>query len=691
MPRSKTPIVCFGALLPAWVAAQAVPSADRVLAQANAPEIEVIGHVGNGLGNHDAASQGVIGAEALRERTLPRPAQVLEIIPGMVVTQHSGDGKANQYFLRGVNLDHGTDFATTVNGVPVNMPTHAHGQGYSDLNFLIPELVQRIEYKKGPYFASEGDFASAGSAHFIYRRQLERPVLDVTLGQQGYRRALAAGSHQLGSGQTLLAAVEQTRNNGPWTTPEGLLKNNALLTLSDGNAQQHWQATLSSYTARWTATDQVPQRLINAGSYQGQPFGRFDSLDPTDGGQTRRTSLSAQWQSHDDGVRSRIGAYVLQYGLDLYSNFTYFLDPQRRQGDQFGQRDQRTTWGGNASRTWLCEQSCPVSMSNTLGMQWRQDRIRVGLFNTSARSIESTVRDDQVQQSLASVYAENSSQWTPWLRTVVGARVDQLSAQVTGLSPVSENASAQSGQLSPKWSAVLGPWGKTVIFFNAGQGFHSNDARGATARVDPAPGLVRTRGHEIGIQTEAIAQLQSSLTLWQLDFDSELVYVGDAGTTEPGRPSHRVGIEWSNHWQAARHVRLDANLAWTRPRYTDGASTGAFIANAVQHVANLGLVVSAVGPWSGAIHLRYIGSAPLTEDNLLRSAPSATLQLHLQRQLSQQLALTLDVLNLTQRQNSDITYAYTSRLAGEPVGGVNDVHLHPAQPRSLRLGLHWRL
>ena len=661
------------------------------LAHASTPEIEVIGQYsqyGQSIGSSNAASQGVIGAEQVRGRAFLRPAELLETVPGMVVTQHSGEGKANQYFLRGVNLDHGTDFATTVNGVPVNMPTHAHGQGYSDLNFLIPELVQRIEYKKGPYFASEGDFSSAGSAHFIYRRQLERPFLEVSLGRNGYLRELAAGSRELDNGHTLLAAVEQMHSNGPWTTPEGMRKFNALLTLSGGSAQEHWQTSLSSYAARWTATDQVPQRLINAGTYQGQSFGRFDSLDPTDGAQTHRNSLSALWQRKDEHSSTRLHAYVLQYDLDLYSNFSYFLDPQRTQGDQFGQRDQRSTWGGSATQTWLGEWQ-GLDMRNTLGMQWRQDRIHVGLFNTTARATDSTVRDDQVQQSLLGLYGENSIAWTAWLRTVAGLRADQLRVAVTGLVPTSESANARSSRLSPKFSAVFGPWAKTELFLNAGHGFHSNDARGITARVDPAPGLVRTRGHEVGIRTEAIPQLQSSLALWQLDFDSELVYVGDAGTTQAGRPSRRVGVEWSNHWRATPHLTLEADLAWTRPRYADASTTGHFIANAVQQVAHLNLALAAMGPWSGSIGLRYIGSAPLSEDNSLRSAPGTTLHGRIQRQMSQQMTLSLDVLNLTNRSNNDIVYVYNSRLPGEPAGGVNDLHVHPAEPRTFRLAARY--
>ena len=272
------------------------------------PELEVIGRRDRTLTESDAASQGRLEAGQLNSTAMLRPAEVLEHIEGMVVTQHSGDGKANQYFLRGMNLDHGTDFATTVNGVPVNMPSHAHGQGYSDLNFLIPELIERVDYRKGPYFAADGDFSSAGSARIVYRQRLQQSLAEVTLGQGGYQHALVADSHALAEGVSLLSAVTLQRNDGPWTTPEALRKRNALLTLSGGSPREGWSTSLSAYSAQWNATDQVPQRLLDAGVYQGRPFGRFDALDPTDGGQTERTSLSAHWHQDSDDAVTRVEA-----------------------------------------------------------------------------------------------------------------------------------------------------------------------------------------------------------------------------------------------------------------------------------------------------------------------------------------------------------------------------------------------
>lgn len=657
--------------------------------------IVITGHYDNSIGTSDAASQGSIGPELLRNRAILRPADVLEYIPGMVVTQHSGDGKANQYFLRGMNLDHGTDFATTVNGVPVNMPTSAHGQGYSDLNFLIPELVQRIEYRKGPYFASEGDFSAAGSANFVYRTKLDRPFADVTIGQRGYLRGVAAVSKDLNEGVTLLTALERLNNNGPWTVPEGIRKTNAQFILSGGSPREGWSGSLSAYSAHWYSTDQIPQRLINAGSYQGQPFGRFDSLDPSDGGNTHRTSLSGNWHQSTDHELTKVEWYAIKYDLNLFSNFTYSLD---RANDQFAQTDNRTVWGGKAYKSWLYDLSGGHSMQNTLGLQVRQDRIRVGLYDTVNRQIQFTVRDEDVRQTLAGIYGENEMGWNPWLRTITGLRVDQFKAKVTSRSQQQNSGNAAATKVSPKFSVIFGPWQKTEFFINSGKGFHSNDARGTTAKVDPktglpidsVPGLVSSRGQEIGVKSQIVPNLQTTLAIWRLDFDSEMVYFGDAGNTEAGRASRRTGVEWSNHWTPGEHVLIDANFAWTRPSYTDSDPIGNHIPNAVQKVANLTFALRNLGPWSGSLGVRYIGPAPLIEDNSIRSNASIAANFRVNRKVSNELDVVLDILNLTDRKNNDINYYYTSRVSGEALGGVDGVHVHPAEPRTIRLTARMR-
>jgi hypothetical protein len=640
-----------------------------------------------------AASQGHVAAEIVQARAWLRPADVLELVPGMVVTQHSGDGKANQYFLRGFNLDHGTDFATHINGVPVNMPTHAHGQGYSDLNFLIPELVQSIAYRKGPYDAASGDFSSAGSADIRYRQRLEAGLADVSVGANGYARTVLANSWALPSGRQLLVGLERMNNDGPWTVPEGMRKLNGVLTLSEGSASQGWSASLMSYQANWTATDQVPQRLIDAGMLEGKPFSRFDTLDPSSGGSTMRHSASAEWHHTHANTRDQISVYAMRYDLRLFSNFTYALD-RPQQGDQFAQIDGRNVLGAQGSRTWSSAWGQGKAMLNTVGFQVRADDIAVGLYDSVSRRITSTVREDRVAQTLAGVYADNRMEWTPWLKTIAGLRVDQLSAQVRSLSNPLNAGSSQSALSSPKLSLIFGPWHNTEFFVNAGYGFHSNDARGTTVRVDPrdplqaqaqVPALVKTLGHELGLKSHMVPTLQTVLTAWQLEMDSELLYKGDAGTTEAGRPSRRSGIEFNNQWSPNNWLAVSADLAWTQARYADGMANQR-IPNAVEHVGQASLHLKNLGLWSASLQWRYIGRAPLNEAGNATRAEAQTVNLRASYRHSAKVMWYGDVFNLGNAKVSDIQYVYTSRFRGEGVA-TEGLHVHPAEPLTVRLGM----
>ena len=660
-------------------------------------DVEVIGQP-DAIGNRTSASQGVMAGAQLQAQALARPADVLEQIPGMVVTQHSGDGKANQYFLRGINLDHGSDFATTVNGVPVNMPSHAHGQGYSDLNFLLPELLQRVNYSKGPYLAEQGDFSSAGSADFVYRTRLAQPLVDLTVGQYGYRRALSAGSAQVGDDLHLLGAVEMLNHDGPWRVAEGLRKRNALLTLSGGSGAHGWSTSLMLYNARWTSTDQVPQRLIDAGSYQGQAFGRFDALDASDGASTSRNSWSGEWHDRNAQEATQLSWYAMRYDLDLYSNFTYQTASNGNgNSDQFAQRDQRTVYGGKASRAWVMDAQSTTPTVNTLGLQVRQDLIRVGLFDSAQRRLTLPVRDDLVRQQQVGIYGQNDTHWLDTVRTVLGLRVDQYTAHVDSRLQAENSGVSSSVKASPKLSLILGPWAQTEVFVNTGRGFHSNDARGTTARVDPrtgagvepVPGLVSSRGEEVGLRTQATTHWQTALSLWRLRFDSELVYLGDTGTTEASRPSQRKGLEWSNHWSPSDSFWLDASMAWTQPRYSDASPEGNAIPNAVHKVAHLTATVRQLGPWSASWGLRYIGPAALSPDARVLSGSNISSNLRVTRRMNTNMDVSLDVLNVANRKNNDIQYLYASQVATEAVP-VTDSHVHPSEPRSFRLSTRIR-
>lgn len=687
-PRGRALLlVASQALLPSGAGAS-TPAIELSLER-----VEIVDrHYDNAVGSSDAASLGTIRAELLKSRPALRPGEVLEFVPGLIVTQHSGDGKANQYFLRGFNLDHGTDFATSVNGLPVNMPTHGHGQGYSDLNFLIPELVDRIEYRKGPYFARNGDFSAAGSADIAYRDTLTENLAALTLGQRHFQRFVGAGTAALGGGLNLLGAVEALHNDGPWKLPEHLRKSNGVLTLSGGNRTEGWSASLMAYDARWTSSDQVPERLLEAGSYEGRPFGRFDAVDTSDGGETRRSSLSGEWHRAGTDEATHVAAYAMSYGLQLFSNFTYALEHPDT-GDQFSQRDRRNVYGFSASHA-VDHRLGPLPARSELGMQLRHDRIRVGLYGTMERRIMETTRDDNVRETHLGIYGQTSAELTPWLRGVVGLRADQARFKVDSLSNAANSGRASALLFSPKLSLIAGPWARTEFFFNAGRGFHSNDARGTTATLDPktgapvdkVPGLVAARGLELGARTEWVKGLQSSLALWKLDFDSELVYVGDAGITEANRPSRRHGIEWSNRYIPLPWLLVDADLAWTHARFAGATPGGNRIPNAVDKVSSVAVSVRELGPWSASLQWRYLGSGALIEDNSVRSRSSLTTNLRISRRLWARSTLVLDVFNLLDRRLNDIEYYYESRLPGEAEPTM-DRHLHPAEPRTVRVTL----
>ncbi|MEO8248669.1 MAG: TonB-dependent receptor plug domain-containing protein, partial [Burkholderiales bacterium] len=379
-----------------------------------------------------AASEGLVPAEQIEARPTQRPADLLEAVPGLVVTQHSGDGKANQYFLRGFNLDHGTDVSIYALGMPVNQRTHAHGQGYADLNWLIPELVDSVAWRKGPYLARDGDFATAGAVEIDYVDRLDHPFALVGIGSHGWRRVLTAGSWPIGlkpgqraadSDGRLLIAAEIVGYDGPWTVPENLRKQNLFMRYSEGSAERGWCLSAVAYQARWTATDQIPERAVAAGQ-----LGRFDSLDSTTGGKTDLTALV--WNARGDNRAGpwRANAYVSGYGLDLYSNFTYALDAAH--GDQFRQFDRRTRWGADASQTWRW-QAFGAAQSTTVGSQLRQDRIgALRLQLTDRREVYDTVRSDKVRETSIGVFIDQATQWTPWISSRAGLRADRFDFDV---------------------------------------------------------------------------------------------------------------------------------------------------------------------------------------------------------------------------------------------------------------------
>ena len=648
-------------------------------------ETIVYGRLGDPLGGGISASQGIVGQRDLALRPLLRTGEVLEAIPGMIVTQHSGTGKANQMFLRGFNLDHGTDFATVVDGMPVNMPTHGHGQGYTDANFLIPELISKIEFKKGPYYADVGDFSAAGGAALTNQRETAHPFVQLGLGGDGYERLLGVG--QAGA---VLGALEVHRYDGPWRDiHEEVRRYNGLLSWSPEVSRGELAVTLMGYDAQWNSADQIPRRLVQAGT-----LNELGSVDTGLGGETSRYSLSASYDVNigDGGLQAQ--AYAMRYKLDLFSNFTYFLDDADN-GDQFEQVDDRRVFGGSVRYRWG---AADARTHHELGLQVRHDRIgEVGLHHTAAQRRLQSIRDDAVDETAIGAFYQLDFALTAALRAILGVRVDSYRFDVDALQPENSGA-ANDVQVSPKASLVYTPVENLELYASAGRGFHSNDARGTTIRVDPVSGepvdrvdaLVPSDGAEIGVRWFENDRFNVSATLWWLRIDSELLFIGDAGNTEASRASRRYGFELPAYVRLNETFTLDVELALAKAAFTERQrAEGKEIPGAIETVLAVGVSGEHPAGWYGSARLRYFGERPLIEDGSVESDPSTSVNLLVGWKRGP-FDVRLEVLNLLDSNDDDITYFYASRLPGEAVEGVEDQHFHPMEPRTARVHLAWR-
>ncbi|MFM2130853.1 MAG: hypothetical protein RL646_56 [Verrucomicrobiota bacterium] len=641
-------------------------------------EIVVMGRQDSLLGVADSATIGVTGAVQLSERPLLRPGEVLETVPGLIITQHAGGGKANQYFLRGFNLDHGTDFATFIDGVPLNMPSHGHGQGYADMNFVIPELIERVNYQKGPYYAQTGDFGTAGAAYLETFRRLPKSLLLLEGGSFGYGRALVADTVKAGSGE-LLYAVQGAHSDGPWEMGDNFRRANGQLTWSRGDDHDGFSTTLRFYQGEWRTSDQIPLALVETGALS--PWG---NMDPTNGGDSRYVSWSADWRHRHGGSEDRLQAYVFRYDLDLFSNFTYALnDPVN--GDQFEQQDARTAAGfsyaHHAHGEWAGR---PIEIS--AGLQFRHDWVDNGLYATDDRRRLSTTAQHEFGVGTVGIYAEHRVQWTPGFRSVIGGRGDLQFADVNSIATPADSGDVETAQFSPKLTLVLGPWDKTEYFFQAGYGFHSNDVRGATLASGPLRGLVPARGAEVGIRTLAVKDLQSTLSLWYLRTQQELVFIGDAGTVEPSDSSDRYGVEWANYWTPYAWLSFDLDVAASQALYSDLPTGARSVEGAIDTVVAAGVTIRNQSGWSGALRLRYFGPRDLDAAGAARSDETIMLNASVGYQLNANWQATLSVLNLLDRLDQDIAYSYESSATV----GTDGIHFHPVEPIQFRLSLTGR-
>lgn len=635
------------------------------------------------LGSADSSSQGVVGYADFSTRPLARVGELVEVVPGMIATQHSGPGKANQYFLRGFNLDHGSDFSTFFDGMPVNFRTHAHAQGYMDLNFIIPEVIERIDFKKGPYFANTGDFSLAGTSSMKTYDSLERGFVEVTVGSGDEIRLVAADSVSTEVG-SLLYALEHQQTNGMFVLDQDVRKYNGILKYTGEIAGIPSQLTLSAYDSEWISTNQVPQRAVTSGQID-----RFGFIDPDLGGQSHRYSLSGYFKLGEWDLT----AYASAYYMSLINNPTYSLtDPIN--GDEFEQEDERVLFGGSLVRQSRFE-IMGLKAAGLFGAEVRVDDVQeLNLFTTRSRLRYGSVREDSARELSLSTYAESEFALSENLRLTTGLRADYIRFDVKTLR--AENSGTESDALlQPKFGLAYRLSDSLELYANYGHGFHSNDVRAAVNRIDPVTGedteaqdiLVEGRGGEIGFRYDNLKGFNISLTAFELATDSELVFVGDAGTTEPSDPTRRSGVELNAFYSISKRLVIDLSAARARGHFRglpDGANS---ITDAHENVAAAGLTYVGTQGVTASLRVRYFGDAALTEDESVMKENSTLINAGVSYAAGAW-EMGIDVLNLLDAEDDDIAFFFESRLPGE-VEAMEDIHFHPSNPRVIRAMLRY--
>lgn len=678
------------------------------------------GRESNLVGSATAASEGTINQTEIANQPILRPGEILEDIPGLIITQHSGEGKANQYYLRGFQLDHGTDLAGTIDGIPVNMPSHAHGQGYSDINWLMPELVSSVTYKKGPYYADEGDFSTAGSYDLYYRNTIA-PTLSIGGGDYGYERIFLANSPKLGAGN-LLYALELYHDNGTLLKPDEYKKINGVLRWSRTTDTSAFSVTAQGYRGDFDSTDQIPQRLVQAGVI---PFDGY--FDPTDGGRTYRYTLSTSWEHDDPHGATKLTAYGELYGLDLFSNFTYDLDgatdyynetanpvtcnvlystcvpgPQHVSSytsycpsnvtptgsstvpgsvtpnpysytcsGQREQEDKRFVSGFTVSRTLTGRKA-----NTTIAVGMRNDNIYVlGLYLTDAQTRYplGTLSNDRVVERDVFSYVSSEYRVGNKLRVGGGLREDAYYMKVSDFQPANSGVRTDA-MVNPKATVAYEMSPSQELYLDFGDSFHSNDARGTTQVLDPqthstvnpsgqavvqyAP-MVRAWGEEVGYRL-SVPKLTTTVSFWKLNIASELVFDGDNGVTQPSGPTLRKGIELTNYYRPIAGLTLDADVATSTARFlTNPDGLGTYVPESLNVVSSYGATYDR--PTSAyTLRYEYFGPRTLNQSGTAVSSPTGILNAQLSLKRPNGHRLNLDILNVLDAQSDDVEYYYGS-------------------------------
>ena len=712
MARRCLLVPALAVILPAWCFAAPVETSDpRTPAKPRSAieQIVVTASRLDMLGRASTASQGSVTKKELQLRPVYRVGQLLETVPGLVVSIHSGEGKAPQYLARGFNLDHGTDLANFVDDMPINRPSNTHGQGYSDLNFLIPETFEGLDYTKGTYYAGIGDFGAVASEHLRLASELPNQVI-ASIGTVGDERIAATGTVRLADGDRLSGAGEVSHLDGPFDPPNNFRKIAGEVHYASGTATDGFTGTAMYYKGQGRFTTDQPQRAIDEGLID-----RFGTLDPTDGQFSERESLSGHYARSGDGWQLRVSGYGIHSLQTLWNNFTHFLfDPIN--GDQEEQAEDRTTVGGEAT---LATHFTLAGVRNDflVGVQGRHDDVYTDKRHTLQRQVldycESSIgfysvgqpacNADSIQVADTGIFAEMTTHWQPWLRTVLGVRQEFYNGTdrslITGFKGVGSQTLFQ-----PKGSLIIGPWRNTEFYISAGRGFHSDDVRGVfqTLPLEGIPGLshhtpflAKADGEEVGLRTTPLPGLSIQAALFQIEFSSELTYDQDMGQDQAQAPSKRHGVEVSAQYRPLPWMELNTDIAATRARFRTGdpasyGLNGLYVAEAPNLIASLGAIVDH-GPWFGGLQLRVLGSYPLNPDNLVRGTGYHEINVDVGYRITPATKVQLSVFNLFDEKADAFDYDYVTRLPGEPAGGITDerrdLQIHPLEPISARLTL----
>jgi len=654
---------------------QAAPSAPSATQSDEAlEEVIVFGRSLELVGTAEAASEGTVAGADLLVRPMLRVAELLEAVPGMVAVQHSGSGKANQYFLRGFNLDHGTDFTTYVDGMPWNLRSHGHGQGYLDVNGLLPEIVNRIDYRKGPYRADTGDFAMAAASFITTIDRLDSPFTALEAGEEGWFRLAGGGTVELDDDATLTGLIEHKNYDGPWQNAEGLEHTSFWGKYRRPTDFGTMSVTLSGYDGNWHPTEQIPERAIGTSVCADA----FCALDPTAGGDTNRWIGGVQL----DGDVWRASAYAQYYDWTMQSNPTYDA--------QINQFDKRWTTGGRYERT--AYESDKVSLS--VGGEFRYDDIgNVGLDAFDAGEFVENISQNAIQETSLGAFIEASFSPTDRLRFLTGLRADYYDFDVTAKSLSSFEGAATESRVSPKVGVAYTLTNNVELYGNWGEGFHSNDARGVVNPTDPVAGMAPGTGYEAGARFE-LGAVKLTSAYWWLNLDSELIFVGDSNSVEPRGGSRRDGYELTAFWQPIDWLGIDAVYTGSNARYVDNLE-GSHIEGSVEHAGQLG--ISAVrDKWEASLRLRYLGEYALVPDNSQRAGAETTVGVRGAYRFGRA-EVYADLLNLLDGDGKDIVYWYPAYVEGlDPAGltsddidcSVTNCRMSRAEePRTLRVGV----